>query len=66
MTRSSNLALRLRTDDNKVVGGDGKADDKNSSKKPKNAKCRIQTYIEATGEPTFLTPNAKEVFNQLK
>ena len=53
---------------NEVIGSDGKADDKNlsKSKKLKNAKCGIQTRIGATKEPTFLTPGAKEAFNQLR
>ena len=32
----------------------------------KNIKSGIQIRIEATGEPTFLTPIAREAFNQLK
>ena len=41
-TGSSDLALReLGADDNEVVGGANKADDKNLSKKAKNAKSRI-------------------------
>ena len=51
-------------DDDEVVGGGG---DKNlsKSKKLKNTKSGIQTCIGAMGEPTFLTPNAREAFNQL-
>ena len=63
-TKSSNLASReLRADE--VVGGDGKADDRNlsKSKKSKNVKSGIQTRIGATGKLTFLTPDAREVFN---
>ena len=50
-TGSSDLALRLRTNDNEVVGGGGKADDKNLSKstKSKNAMSEIQTRLGATG-----------------
>ena len=36
------------------------------SKKSKNAKSGKQMHIGATKEPTFLTPGAREVFNQLK
>ena len=52
----------------KIVGGGGKADDRNlsKSKKSKHAKSRIQTHIKAMGEPTFLTLSANEVFNQLR
>ena len=57
--------LPQRDDDDKVVGGGG---DKNlaKSKKSKNAKFGIQMHIGATGEPIFLTPGAKEAFNQLR
>ena len=55
---------KLKT--NKVVGGSGKADNRNPSKKLKNAKSGIQTHIKVTGEPTFFTPIAKEAFNQLR
>ena len=48
---------------NEVIGGGGKTDDRNPIKKSKNAKARIQTHIGVTGESTFLTPSAKEVFN---
>ena len=62
-TGSSDLAQR--DDDDEVVGGGG---DRNlsKSKKSKNAKSGIQTRIGATGEPTFLTPGAREAFNQLR
>ena len=64
-TGSLDLASReLETDE--IVGGGGKADDRNPSKKLKNAKFEIQTYIRAMGEPIFLTPNTKEIFNQLR
>ena len=65
-TRPSNLAPRQRANDDDVVGGGGKADDRNLSKKPKNAKSRIQTHIEAMEELTFLTSCAKDAFNQLR
>ena len=61
ITDSSDLALRkLKADE--VVGGDGKADDRNLSKKLKNVKSGIQKRIEATKKPTFLNPVAKEAF----
>ena len=62
-TGSSDLAQR--DDDDEVVGGGG---DRNlsKSKKSKNTKSGIQTRIGATGEPTFLTPDAREAFNQLR
>ena len=61
--RSLNLVLRLRTNDDKVIGSGGKTDNRNSSKKSKNLKSGIQTYIKATGEPTFLTSSAKKTLN---
>ena len=62
-TGSSDLAQR--DDDDEVVGGGG---DRNlsKSKKSKNTKSGSQTRIGATGEPTFLTPGAREAFNQLR
>ena len=63
-TGSSNLALReLGADE--VIGGNGKADDRNlsKSKKSKNAKFEKQTRIRATEKPIFLTPGAREAFN---
>ena len=54
-----------RDNNNKVVGGGG---DKNlsKSKKLKNAKSRVQTRLGATGELTFLIPDAREAFNQFR
>ena len=61
-TGSSDLAQR--DDDNEVVeGGDRNL---SKSKKSKNAKSGVQTRLGATKEPTFLTPGAKEAFNQLR
>ena len=62
-TGSSDSAQK--DDDDEVVGGGG---DRNlsKSKKSKNTKSGIQTRIGATGEPTFLTPDAREAFNQLR
>ena len=63
-TRSLGLVLgKLRTGDNKVIRDGGKADNKNLSKKSKNAKSRVQTRIGATGEPIFLILDAKGAFN---
>ena len=58
----------LGADDDKNVGSDGKADDKNlsKSKKSKNAKSGIQRRLNTTGKPTFLTHNTREAFNQLR
>ena len=69
MTESSDSARReLGVNDNEVVGGGGKVDDRNlsKSKKSKNAKSGIQTCVGATGESTFLTFGAKKVFTQLR
>ena len=57
--------MAQRDNDDEVVGG---GNDKNlfKSKKRKNAKSRIQTRLDATGEPTFLIPDTREAFNQLK
>ena len=66
-TGSSDLAPReLGADE--VVGGGGKADDRNlpKSKKLKNAKSGIQTRVGATEEPTSLTPSIRKAFNQLR
>ena len=62
------MAPRLGVGDDEFVGDGGKADDRNlsKSKKLKNAKSEILTCVGDTGEPTFLTPGAKEVFNQLR
>ena len=68
-TRSSNSALRkLRANDNEIVEGGNKADDKNLSKfkKSKNAKPGIQMCIKVMGKPIFLPSSAKEAFNQLR
>ena len=63
MTGSLDSIPRLRADDNKIFGGGGKADNKNMSMKPKNAKSGIQTCIGAMGKPIFLTPSIKKAFN---
>ena len=65
MTKLSDSALKkLRANNNKVVRSDD--DDRNLSKKLKNAKSEIQTRIRATREPIFLPPNAKKAFIQLR
>ena len=61
-TRSSDSALR-NDDDEVVEGGDRNL---SKSKKLKNAKSGVQTRLGATEEPTFLTPDAREAFNQLR
>ena len=67
-TGSSDLASRLGADDDEVVGGGGKADNKNlsKSKKSKNVKSGVQTCLGATGKPTFLTLDTRKAFNQLR
>ena len=62
-SESSNLAQK--DNDNKIVGSGG---DRNlsKSKKLKNAKSRIQMYIRAMWELTFLIPGTREAFNQLR
>ena len=64
-TGSSDSAPRLGADDDKVVGGGGKAEDQNlsKSKKSKNVKFEVQTHLGAIREPIFLTPDAREAFN---
>ena len=63
-TRS--LDSTQKNHNNKVVGGGGNDKNLSKSKKLKNAKFRIQTCIGVTGEPTFLTSDTKEDYNQLK
>ena len=67
-TRSSDSAPRLGNDDDEVVRGGGKANDRNlsKSKKSKKAKSGIQTRLGTTGKPTFLTLDARKAFNQLR
>ena len=55
-----------RDDDNEVFRDGGKDRNLSKSKKSKNAKFGIQTHIGAIGEPTFLTPGAREAFHQLR
>ena len=69
-TRSSEeLAPRaFRTSNNEVVGGGGRVDETvvNLSKNEKFRKSTYMPNIGATGEPNFLTPNAKKIFNYLR
>ena len=68
ITGSSDSALSLGGNNDKVVGVGGKAGDRNlsKSKKSKNAKSGKQICIGAMGKPIFLTPGAREPFNQLR
>ena len=61
---SDSAPKELQANENEVVGGGG--DDRNLSRKSKNAKSGIQTRIGATRKPTFLNPGAKKAFNQLR
>ena len=65
-TRLLDLIPRLGANDNKIVGGGGKANNRNLSKKSKNIKFKIHTRTKAMREPQFLTPGVKKTFNQLK
>ena len=56
-----------RNDDDEVVGGGGDRNlFKSKSKKSKNTKSGVQTYLGATGEPIFPTSDTREAFNQLR
>ena len=61
-TGSSDSALK-DDDDEVVEGGDRNL---SKSKKSKNAKSGVQTRLGATEKLTFLTPDAREAFNQLR
>ena len=61
----------FRAGNNKVVGGgDDRADetvvDLSKSKNEKSRKLTRMPNIGATGEPNFLTPDAKKAFNHLR
>ena len=62
--RSSDLPQRDNNDEVVEAGNN----DKNltKSKRSKNVNSGIQTCIKATGKSIFLTPDAKEAFNQFK
>ena len=54
-------------DNDEVVGSGGDRNlSKSKSKKSKNANSGVQRRLGATGEPTFLTPDAKKAFTQLR
>ena len=56
-----------RNNDDEVVGGGGDRNlSKSKSKMLKNAKSGVQTRLGAMEESTFLTPDAREAFNQLR
>ena len=67
---SEKLALRaFGAGNDEVVGGDGGKADKtvvNLSKNEKSRKSTCVLNVGATGEPNFLTPDAKKAFNQLQ
>ena len=63
MLKTTGLSNFAQRDDNdEVVEGNG---DRNmsKSKKSKNAKPEIQTFIRATGESIFLILSTKKAFN---
>ena len=62
---TGSLDSAQRDNDNEVVRGDSNDRNPSKSKKSKNAKFEIQTYLGVMGEPIFLAPNAREAFNQL-
>ena len=65
MTGSSDSSQK--DDDDEVIEGGGDRNlSKSKSKKSKNAKSGIQTHLGATREPTFLSSDAREAFNQLR
>ena len=62
-------ALKVfEADDNGVVDGGDRANETvvNSSKNNKSRNSTRVSNIRATGEPNFLTPNAKKTFNHLR
>ena len=70
-TRSSEESAPkvFKADDNEVVGDGGGRANKivmNLSKNKKSRKSTRISNIGATGEPNFLTPDAKKAFNQLR
>ena len=64
-TGSSDLPQRDNNDEVVEDGGDRNLS-KSKSKKSKNAKFGVQTHLSTTREPTFLTFDAREAFNQLR
>ena len=65
-TTGSSDSSRKDDDDEVVRGGDDRNLSKSKSKKSKNTKSGVQTCLFAMGKPTFLTPNIREAFNQLR
>ena len=66
---SEESALKtFRAGNDEVVGGGGRANEMvmNSFKNKKSKKLTRMPNIGATGEPNFLTPNAKKAFNHLR
>ena len=63
-TKSSDSTQRHN--DNEFIRVDGNDKNLSKSKKSKNRKSGIQMHIKATEKPLFLTPSARETFNQLK
>ena len=66
ITRSSEelVPKTFRANDNEVVGGSsGRA---NKTIRNLSRKSMHMPNIKATGEPNFLTPNAKKAFNHLR
>ena len=67
MTEWLNVAMRkLRVDNDEIVRGGDKTDDKNPSKKSKNTKSRIWTRIKIIKKSIFIILDTNEVFNQLR
>ena len=56
----------FRADDDEVVGGRANETVVNSSKNDKSRNSTRVPNIGATGEPNFLTPDAKKAFNHLR
>ena len=61
---SKKLVLeKFNADKNEIVSGSGNRANETVINLSKNLTC--MPNIRATGEPTFLTPNAKKIFNYL-
>ena len=66
MLKTTGLSDLAKSNDNDEFARSGSDRNQSKSKKPKNAKCGIQTRLGTMEEPTFLTPDAREAFNQLR
>ena len=66
MLKTTGLLDSSQRDNDDEIVRDGGNRNLSKSKKIKNAKSGIQIRIRAMGEPTFLTPSAKEAFNYLR